>query len=87
MGCSTVNNIETPFDELKREVSDLRQGAFYHTDTITSLLTKIDIITGKMVELTAKSLQQDTRINVLEKRFLHHINSTTAHYEGQAIEK
>lgn len=72
--------LESIVVELRSEVVELRKGLFYHTDSNTSMLGKQDLFSSQLT-------WSDNRINILEKRFLHHINTPKWHYEGQPVIK
>ena len=77
---TTVLDKETPLDELHREVEELKKAIFYLTDTNTSLLTRLDVLSSKLTMV-------DSEQSILKKRLVHHLNMSKWHYEGQPVIK
>jgi hypothetical protein len=77
---STVLDKETQLDELTREVEELKKAIFYLTDTNTTTLTRLDVLSSKLT-------WSDNQLNILSKRLIHHLNMPRWHYEGQPVIK
>jgi len=91
---ATVLDKETPLDEILRrlselelkdkekdaQIAELHKGLFYLTDSNTAMLGKQDLFSSQLT-------WSDNRINILDKRFTHHINTPKWHYEGQPVIK